>query len=57
MTITQLLVIDLVTEELYFNELSVHLGHYAEYQNYYALSNNTDVAVFSITEKVMLKLF
>ena len=51
MIMTQLLVMDLVTEELYFNELSVRHGHYVEYQNYYALSNDTDVAVFNITEK------
>ena len=52
----QLLFMDLVTEEFYFSEyMSAGYGQSAGVntnRKYFALSNNTDIMVFNITEKV-----
>ena len=55
-SMAQLLCIDLVTEEFYFSEyISAGYGQSASVNTdgkYFALSNDTDVMVFDITEKV-----
>ena len=55
-SMAQLLFMDLVTEEFYFSEyMSAGYGQSAGVNTngkYFALSNNTDIMVFNITEKV-----
>ena len=52
---------DSMTEEFYFSEyISTGYSQFAlanTYQNFYMLSNDTDVMIFGMTEKLLLKLY
>ena len=52
---------DSMTEEFYFSEyISTGYSQFAlanTYQNLYMLSNDTDVMIFGMTEKLPLKLY